>query len=305
MNNERTLYKTVIISDLHLGIKDSKVRELTDFLKQHPCKKLILNGDIIDGWRLQKNARWKRKHTRFIKYLIKISSRTKIIYIRGNHDDFLNHIIPIGFANLRIVSNATVESNNKKYLVVHGDVFDKITRYMVWISKFGASSYDILLSINRIYNHWRTRRGLKYESISQGAKANVKFVTNLIGNFEKKAVTMAKNLGYDGIICGHIHTPADKMINGIHYLNAGDWVETMSGLVEDFDGNWQIKYCHELQTEPETSTEEQLASVSEKTEMEPQAKDSELIPDDFAELQKHRNHTLSKLRKLSAVEQNC
>lgn len=246
MNNETKLYKTVIISDLHLGIKDSKVRELTEFLKQHPCKKLILNGDIIDGWRLQKSARWKRKHTRFIKYLIKISSGTKIIYVRGNHDDFLDQIVPIGFANLRIVSNTSVKSNHKKYLVVHGDVFDNITRYMVWFSKFGASSYDILLNINRIYNKWRKKHGLQYKSISKGAKSNVKFVTNLIGNFEGKAVAMAKNLGYDGIICGHIHTPADKMIHGIHYLNAGDWVETMSAVIEDFKGNWEVRYYDPL-----------------------------------------------------------
>jgi UDP-2,3-diacylglucosamine pyrophosphatase LpxH len=283
MIGQSSLFKTVIVSDLHLGIKDSKVYELTAFLRQHPCKKLILNGDIIDGWRLQKNAKWKRRHTRFIKYLIKISSRTKIIYIRGNHDDFLDQMVPLGFGNFRIVNSYTLESRGKKYYIIHGDVFDNITRYVVWISKFGASSYDLLLAINRVYNHWRKKRGLKYKSISKRVKNNVKFVTSLISNFEHKAVQLAKNMDYDGIICGHIHTPADKVIHGIHYMNSGDWVESMSALVEDFDGNWEIKYFQDKseKTEPGKNSQDTVYQ------------DFYLMDNELTELQEERRQVLA------------
>jgi UDP-2,3-diacylglucosamine pyrophosphatase LpxH len=247
MNSEKIIYRTVIISDLHLGISDSKVKELMNFLRHHPCKKLILNGDIVDGWRLQKTARWRRRHTRFLKYLIKISSKTRIIYIRGNHDDFLDQMIPIGFGNFRVVKSHVHHSNGKKYYIIHGDVFDNITNYVVWISKFGASGYDLLLAANRFYNKWRQKRGLGYRSISKRVKNNVKFVTSIISNFENKATHLARHYGYDGIICGHIHTPTDKMIDGIHYMNSGDWVETMSALIEDLDGNWEVRYYNPLE----------------------------------------------------------
>jgi UDP-2,3-diacylglucosamine pyrophosphatase LpxH len=292
MIGQDLLYKTVIISDLHLGIKDSKVRELTAFLRQHPCKKLIMNGDIIDAWRLQKNARWKRRHTRFIKYLIKISSKTKIIYVRGNHDDFLDQIVPLGFGNLRVVSHYTLESKGKKYYIIHGDILDNITRYMVWISKFGASSYDILLTINRLYNMWRKKRGLKYKSISKGVKKNVKLVTSLISNFEQKAVKLARNLGYDGIICGHIHTPAEKMLHGIHYMNSGDWVESMSALVEDFEGNWEIKYFQE-----KGEVRESLKEIPELVHSDLKAGEEEL-----KELQDERRRVIARMEEKAGVK---
>lgn len=299
MRVDRPLYKTVVISDIHLGIKDAKVRELTEFLRQHPCKELILNGDIIDGWRLRKNGKWRRRHTRFIKYLIKISSRTKIIYVRGNHDDFLDQMIPIGFDNLLVVKSYVIRSKNKNYYVFHGDVLDNITRWMVWVSKFGASSYDILLAINRLYNNWRIKRGLKYKSISKGAKKNVKFVTSLISNFEKKAVLLAANLGYDGVICGHIHTTANKTIDGIHYLNSGDWVETMSALVEDFEGNWKVRHYQDLAAI--TAGTDKLAQQSSKefidnlNEFEADVTEFEKIK----ELQLHRGKMVQRRMKVS------
>lgn len=239
--SESYKYKTVVISDLHLGMKDAKVRELINFLKEHPARTLIMNGDIVDGWRLRRGGRWKKKHTRFWKYLIQISLNTRIIYLKGNHDDFIGEVAPFGFGNFRVMLDYAVKSGNKKYLVIHGDVFDTITKRLVGLSKFGASGYGMLLAYNRFYNRRRKKKGLPYKSISKEIKRKVKMAANIVGNFEEKAITMARNLGYDGIICGHIHTPSDKMLNGIHYLNSGDWVETMSAITEDFDGNWEIK----------------------------------------------------------------
>lgn len=240
MQPEDFRYKTVVVSDLHLGMKDSKVRELITFLTDNPARTIILNGDIIDGWRLRSSRKWKKKYTRFWKYLIKISLNTKIIYLKGNHDDFLENIAPFGFANFRVLNEYALQSGRKKYLVIHGDVFDRVTKHVVWLSKFGASGYNFMLALNRFYNRRRLKKGLPYKSVSQEIKRKVKMASNIVGNFEEKAVTLAKNLEYDGIICGHIHTPADKLIDGIHYLNSGDWVETMSALTEDFQGNWKV-----------------------------------------------------------------
>jgi UDP-2,3-diacylglucosamine pyrophosphatase LpxH len=162
-----------------------------------------------------------------------------------------------------------MKSGNKKYYIVHGDAFDNITRWVVWVSKFGASSYDILLTINRLYNNYRRRRGLGYKSISKGLKSNVKIVTSLISNFEGKAVLLAKNMGYDGIICGHIHTTADKMIDGIHYLNSGDWVETMSALVEDFEGKWHVRHFQDLGAAEDSGEIPVAAALEAPTEEHP------------------------------------
>lgn len=249
MHTRDYIYKTVIVSDLHLGMRDSKVKELITYLSERPTKTLILNGDIIDGWRLRRSGKWKKKYTRFWKYLIRISLYTRIIYLKGNHDDFLEHIAPFGFANFRVLNDYTIRSGKKKYFVIHGDVFDVVTKRLVWLSKFGASGYNILLAYNRFYNRRRLKKGLPYKSVSQEIKRKVKIASNAVGNFEDKAVALAKNMEYDGIICGHIHTPANKVIDEIHYLNSGDWVETMSALTEDFDGNWKIeRYEGEVQS---------------------------------------------------------
>jgi UDP-2,3-diacylglucosamine pyrophosphatase LpxH len=258
-------YRTVVVSDIHLGIKDSKVNEVIDFLKAYPADRLILNGDIIDGWRLKKTGRWRKKHTRFFKYLIKISLKTEIIYVKGNHDDFLDHIAPFGFLNFRILHDYVFTSaNGSKYLVIHGDIFDVITKHLIWLSKFGASGYDLLLWLNRLYNRWREKRGLPYKSISKEIKDKVKIANSIISNFETKAILMAQNLGYDGIICGHIHTAGIQSHPGnIVYMNSGDWVETMSGLVEDVEGNWHVRYYKDL------ITANQLSSTTE----------AEIIPD--------------------------
>jgi UDP-2,3-diacylglucosamine pyrophosphatase LpxH len=246
MAKEPYLYKTVIISDVHLGIADSKVKELIRFLKEHPSEKLIMNGDMIDGWRLAGTGKWKKKHTRFIKFLIKIAPRTSLIYIKGNHDEFVDQIAPFGFMNFRILNHYELTGiNGKKYYVIHGDIFDSVTKNLVWLSKLGASGYDFLLKFNRIYNRIREKRGLPYKSISKEIKNKVKVANSIISRFETKAVTLARYMGYHGIICGHIHTPCIKQLDQVTYMNSGDWVETMSALVEDHDGNWHIKYYEE------------------------------------------------------------
>ncbi len=235
-------YKTIVMSDVHLGSKWSKSEEATRFIRENSCENLILCGDIIDGWAIMRGSRakWKRSHTNFISALLDIADRTKVIYIRGNHDDFLDRVIPLSFLNLQIVHNYTYESCGKRYFVMHGDVFDKVTSSMSWLSKIGDVGYSLLLMFNKYYNNRRLRKGLPYYSIAQKIKHKVKSSVSFISNFEDNVVNVAKTHHCDGVICGHIHHPEIKNIRGVEYLNSGDWVESMSALAEDYEGNWSL-----------------------------------------------------------------
>jgi len=239
-----THYKTLVISDVHLGTKGSKAKELVKFLKQCSCDRLILNGDIIDGWQLKKYGTWKRKHTRFFNRILKMieDHKTEVIYLRGNHDDFLDQVLPFKVGNLTITRDLTIESNGKKFYVVHGDIFDSITTNLKWVAKLGDVGYTFLLWVNSLYNQYRRKKGLPYYSLSQVVKSKVKSAVSYIDDFEKQLTEIAKIKDCDGIICGHIHQAALKEINGVIYMNSGDWVESMSALAEDRDGNWSLVY---------------------------------------------------------------
>ncbi len=239
-----THFRTIVISDLHLGAQSTKAKEVVRFLKYNTCETLIMNGDIIDGWQLQRSGKWKKKHTRFFKLILNYVSKRKckVIYLRGNHDDFLDEILPFHLGNFSIDKYYIHESGDKKYFIVHGDLFDSVTSKLKWIAKLGDIGYTILLWINRHYNTYRAKRGLSYYSLSQAIKAKVKSAVSFVGDYETQLVKVAQNRNCDGIICGHIHQPANKYIDGVHYLNSGDWVETMSALTEDFEGNWKVVY---------------------------------------------------------------
>lgn len=244
----KTQFKTIVISDIHLGTKGAKANELVRFLKLIKCDNLILNGDIIDGWQLKKSGTWKRKHTRFFNRILKMidKDKTKVIYLRGNHDDFLDQILPLTIGKLSIQKDLIYESNGKKYFVTHGDIFDSITTNLRWIAYLGDIGYTFLLWFNRQVNHYRRKKGLPYFSLSQYIKKKVKSAVTYIDNYEKELAKMAKAKGCDGIICGHIHKAESRIIDGIEYHNSGDWVETMSALAEDFEGNWQVIFYYEI-----------------------------------------------------------
>lgn len=235
-------YKTIVISDVHLGASGSKTKQLVRFLKQNTCELLILNGDIIDGWQLQRSGKWKRKHTRFFKIILKMIDRykTKVIYIRGNHDDFLDQILPLRIGNLSICREYIYESAGKRFYITHGDIFDSITTKLKFVAKLGDIGYNLLLWLNKRYNQYRAKKGLPYFSLSQKIKAKVKTAVSHIDDFEKELANFARLKNCDGVICGHIHQPAMKEIEGILYYNSGDWVESLTALTEDFNGNWEL-----------------------------------------------------------------
>jgi len=242
-------YQVIIVSDLHLGTKNSKAEEFIDFLEDHPTELLILNGDIIDGWAINRGARWKKQHTKVISKLLKLSNKTRIIWIRGNHDEFIQEFIGSNFGNVEVKEDCVIEFSEhieydiwkrRCFYVFHGDVIDVfITKYK-WLSKIGSIGYDLALWLNRWYNSYRKWRKLPYQSISQKIKEGVKQATMYINDFETTALKMAKKKGCEGVICGHIHQPNNKIINGKQYLNSGDWVENMSAILIDQEGTITI-----------------------------------------------------------------
>lgn len=247
----KTAVKTIVLSDIHLGIRNSHVREVVQFLRAHSCETLILNGDIIDGWQLRKSGKWKKKHTAFFRLLLKWLSTTdtRVIYLRGNHDDFLDEVLPLELGNFSIRRTYRLEGFGRTYFVVHGDIFDTVTTRLKWIAKLGDTGYTFLLWLNGHYNRYRTRRGLPYYSLSQAVKHKVKKAVSFISGYEQELCAVAAAEKCDGVICGHIHQPADKYVDGIHYLNSGDWVETLSALVQTHDGAWKVVYYNEWREE--------------------------------------------------------
>lgn len=234
--------RTIILSDVHLGTAECKVREVNHFLRHTRCEKLILNGDIIDAWQLKRGGQWNKSHTRFIRIILKKLEKrgTEVVYLRGNHDDVLSSFLPLDFEGLRIVEDYIHESPKGRYLVLHGDVFDTITKNFVFLAHLGDWGYRMLLKINRLYNAWRAWRGLEYWSLSRAIKARVKEAVSHVSNFEDHIAQLAKERDCTGVMCGHIHTAADKMIGDIHYLNSGDWVESLTAIVEHWDGRFEL-----------------------------------------------------------------
>lgn len=238
-------YKTICISDVHLGTKSCKADVLSNFLKHHTADRMFLVGDIIDGWKIQQNKwRWKQSHNNAVRRILGHAKRgVQIDYVLGNHDEFLRPLLQhnINFAGIR-VSNQTdyVDAKGKRWLIVHGDYFDGITRLAPWISFLGDKAYDTILYINTKFNWILRRLGLRYWSLSKFLKHKVKKAVDFIFQFEQNMASYCKKKGYDGVICGHIHHAEIKEVNGITYMNDGDWVESCTALVEDFEGNWSI-----------------------------------------------------------------
>lgn len=246
-------YKSIILSDVHLGTPDCKIDEVNHFLKHTRCERLILNGDIIDGWSLKRRLSWEKGHTKFIRRVLKIAEKkdTDVIYIRGNHDDFLAAYLPLVFDRIQLVEEYVLPTARGNYLCIHGDCFDAVTTHSKFISVLGDIGYQSLLKFNRYYNKFRALRGKEYFSISKAIKAKVKNIVNHISDFEKHLQTLAKKRGCVGIVCGHIHTAEDKMIGDIRYLNSGDWVESLTAIVEHFDGRFELidykQFCEQLE----------------------------------------------------------
>jgi UDP-2,3-diacylglucosamine pyrophosphatase LpxH len=226
------------MSDLHLGARQSQTEKIISFLKNNKSDKLILNGDIIDGWALKGNGKWKKEHTKIFRKFMKMSENgCEVIYIRGNHDDFLKPFIPFTLNNIRIVRKYIhIGADGRSYFCFHGDVLDFVIMKARWLSVIGGASYDFVIRLNTIYNFIRKKLKLPYHSLANDIKQSVKGAINFVSDFESNAKGLTKQKGFDVAVCGHIHQP--KIYND--YMNSGDFCENSTCLVEDFDGNWTI-----------------------------------------------------------------
>lgn len=237
-------YRSIWISDTHLGSKDCKAELLLNFLKHNSCSTLYLVGDIIDGWKIQNNKwKWKKSHSEVVRYLLKVSKKNRIVYIVGNHDEFLRPMLShgISFGKIEFANKVDhIGTRGERYLVIHGDMFDGIGKIAPWLSYFGDKLYDFILSLNSQYNWIRHKLGFGYWSFSKVLKHKVKGAVDFIFEYEKNLVAYCRRKFYDGVICGHIHHAEIKTIEGIIYMNDGDWVESCTALVEHFDGTFEI-----------------------------------------------------------------
>lgn len=234
-------YRTVFLSDLHLGSRWCKAKFLSRFLADLECENLYLVGDIIDGWKLQKRSSWPQSHNKVIRRLLKMSRKTRVIYVTGNHDQFMDEFDGFNFGNIKVQKNAFhVTADGRKFFVLHGDEFDLVVRYKKWVAVLGDKAYDLSLWLNAGLNTLRSALGLPYWSLSEYLKHKVKDAVNFISDFENSVVREADRRGTDGIICGHIHKPELADFKGRLYANCGDWVESCSALVEHADGSLEI-----------------------------------------------------------------
>jgi UDP-2,3-diacylglucosamine pyrophosphatase LpxH len=235
-------YRSIFISDVHLGSKGAKADFLAHFLKHNHCDKLYLVGDIIDGWRLKKRIFWPQKHTNVIRRILTKSKRgTDVIYVTGNHDDFLRRYSGLDFGNIELCDETIHERvNGEKLLVVHGDKYDSVIQTQKWLAILGDWGYETLVVLNRHLNNIRNKLGMRYWSLSAHIKHKVKSAVSFITAFEEAVVKDCKKQGFQGVICGHIHHPEIRKIEKIDYYNCGDWVESCTAIVETVEGEMKL-----------------------------------------------------------------
>ncbi len=235
-------YRTIWVSDIHLGSRDCKADFLLDFFRYNESDTLYLVGDIIDGWRLKRQWHWPQAHSTVIQKILRKSRKgTKVIYVPGNHDSFLRDYIGLQLGEIELREQDVHETaDGKRFLILHGDEFDGVIRHARWLYYIGDKAYDFALRLNRWINFFRSRRGKPYWSFSATLKKKVKRAVQLVNDFEKYLVETARRHDADGVICGHIHHAEMKEMEGILYCNDGDWVESCTALVEHHDGRLEL-----------------------------------------------------------------
>ena len=245
-------FRTIFISDIHLGTPGCQALALMDFLRTHPSDTLYLVGDIIDGWQLRRRWYWPQAHNDVVQKLLRrVRKGCHVIYVPGNHDEFARDFIGHHFGGIEVVQEAVhVTADGRSLWIIHGDYFDAVVQCAKWLAYLGDNLYEFTLRMNRHLNSLRGRLGLPYWSLSAYLKQKVKTALNYVTDFEEAVANEAKKRGHDGVLCGHIHRAEMRMINGVLYCNDGDWVESRTALVEHYDGRLEILHwepSHEVQ----------------------------------------------------------
>jgi len=258
-------YRTVWISDIHLGTRGCNASMLVDFLRSIECDTLFLVGDIVDGWRLRKGWYWPDAHNEVVRRILKLAHRgTKVVFVAGNHDEMLRDYAGMSFGGVELVLEAEhVTADGKRLLITHGDGFDGVVLYARWLAYLGDTAYSMLLRANILFNIVRRRLKLPYWSLSSYMKKRVKNAVQFVCSFEDAVAREAQIRGYDGIVCGHIHCAEIRQIGDITYYNDGDWVESCTALAEDAQGVIRIiDWSHEMAAEHRSLQESAAAPAA-------------------------------------------
>jgi UDP-2,3-diacylglucosamine pyrophosphatase LpxH len=235
-------YRSLFLSDVHLGTRGCQAEMLMDFLRWHDAETIFLVGDIVDAWRLKSSWYWPQAHNDVVQKLLRKARKgSRIVYVPGNHDEFLRDFPGNHFGGIEVIEETVhIAADGKRYLVIHGDTFDVVVRHAKWLAHLGDGAYTTALALNTLLNTVRRRLGLTYWSLSAWAKLKVKNAVSFIGHFEETLAREARRLDCVGVICGHIHHAAQRDLEGIAYLNTGDWVESCTAIVEHWDGRFEI-----------------------------------------------------------------
>ncbi|MGQ9724078.1 MAG: UDP-2,3-diacylglucosamine diphosphatase [Tepidimonas sp.] len=251
----RGRFRAVFISDVHLGTPGCQARALLAFLKAFPSERLYLIGDIIDGWQLRRRWYWPQSHNDVVQKVLRRARKgCRVIYVPGNHDEFVRHFAGHRFGDVEVVEEAVHDTaDGRRLWVTHGDLYDGVIQYAKWLAYLGDTLYELALRLNRHLNSCRARLGLPYWSLSQYLKHRVKSAVGFITRFEEALAAEARRRGLDGVVCGHIHRPEMRDIGGVLYCNDGDWVESLSALVEHADGRLEIIHWAQQHTQASAS----------------------------------------------------
>ncbi len=235
-------YRSIFISDVHLGLRGCQAEFLLDFLQSTHCRELFLVGDIVDLWAMRGGFYWPDTHNAVVAELLEKGRRgTRVVYVPGNHDDLFRTHLGADFGHVEVRDELIHETaDGRRFLVLHGDRFDAVVQHGVWLAKLGARAYDQLLALNGYLNRLRRRLGRPYWSLAGYLKHRVKGAVNYIGSFEQTVAAEARRRGVDGLICGHIHHAEAREVEGVLYCNCGDWVESCTALVEHHDGRLEL-----------------------------------------------------------------
>jgi len=241
---DTTAYRSIFISDTHLGTRGCRADFLADFLRSVSCENLYLVGDIIDGWRLRRSWFWDHHHDEVLRLILRAArGGTNVVYVPGNHDEMMRKYVPLGLeicgVKLQMEAEHTT-ADGKRLLITHGDAFDSVVRHAKALALLGDWAYTAALGINRYFNKIRIKLGYPYWSLSAWLKLQVKEAVKAIDRFETALADDAHRRGFDGVVCGHIHHAEMRMVNGVMYLNDGDWVESCTALVEHADGRLEL-----------------------------------------------------------------
>jgi len=264
-DSEGTRYRALFISDVHLGTRGCQAGMLLDFLRVYDAETIYLVGDIVDAWQLKSGWYWPQTHNDVVQKLLRKARKgARMIYIPGNHDEFLRDFPGHHFGGIEVIEQTVhVAADGKRYLVIHGDAFDVVVRHAKWLAFLGDWAYVTALGINTWLNVVRRRLGLSYWSLSAWAKLKVKNAVSFIGHFEETLAREAKRLNCDGVICGHIHHATLRDLEGVTYINSGDWVESCTAIIEHFDGRFEIVRWSDLVRERNSKSESKNPDGSE------------------------------------------